>query len=146
MMMSPIGKLSVCLVRLPGQGQQGFSLVEVLLSVVILSAGLVAVNQTLLQSLAAADYVNTRAQADQASEKKIWEIKNSAWVDRVPPPLREEGMLLEGRNVFPYQVRSVSVRGSRFLHEVRLSARWVDSGRQKGLTRTFYARLPYEAK
>ncbi len=138
--MSRIGKLRISC------WQSGFSLIEVLLSVVILSTGLVLINQTLLRSLTAADYANTRARADQAVEKKIWEVKSLAWAERSRPPAREEGVLLEGKETFPYELQSVGVRGSDFLYEVRLAVKWLNSGREKGLTRAFYARLPNEPK
>ncbi len=141
--MSPIGSLGRFF---PASGQRGFSLIEALLSVVILSIGLVLINQALLYSLTASDYANTRAEVNQSADKKIWEVKNAAWSQGVIPPFREEGVLLEGKDSFPYEMRSVGVRGSQFLYEVRLKVNWLNSGRQKGLTRTFYARLPNETK
>lgn len=144
MMMLPIGKNgSVQGLRL---AQAGFSLIEVLLSVVILSAGLVLINQTLLQSLVAADYANTRARADRAANKRIWEVKSLVWTERARPPVKEDGVLLEDKDTFTYQINSTGVRGSQFLYEVRLSLKWLNSGREKGLTRAFYARLPNESK
>jgi len=121
----------------------GFTLVEVILSVVILSIGLVAVNQTLLRSLSILSYSQTRFQANRLMENKIWEIQNQASVKKKAPPSKEDGVLLGAKRTFTYQLQSVSVRGSAFLYEIRMAIHWLESGQDKGLSRSFYALLPY---
>ena len=123
----------------------GFTLIEVILSVVIHSVGLVAVNQTLLHSLSVLSYSQTRFQANRLAENKMWEIQNQTFSKNQPPPRRDEGVLLGTNRTFSYQLQSVSVRGSEFLYEIRMVIHWLESGREKGLSRNFYARLPYSS-
>ncbi len=126
--------------------KNGFTLIEVLISVMILSFGLIAVNQTLLQSLSILNYAQTRFQASRAAEKKIFEIQNQAWHQKKAPKPKESGVLLGDRKTFTYLLQSAGVRGSEFLYEVRMAIQWLESGKEKGLTRSFYARLPYVPK
>lgn len=139
MMMLIIGKTPQ---RTWGALAQGFTLIEVMLSVTLLSLGLIAVNQTLLSSLSILNYSDTRFDADQAAQHKIFEIQDQALHHKQAPRAKEEGVLLRGRKTFSYLLQSVSVRGSQSLYEVRLRVQWLDAGKEKGLNRTFYARVP----
>jgi prepilin-type N-terminal cleavage/methylation domain-containing protein len=121
----------------------GFTLIEVLLSVMILSFGLIVVNQTLLRSLSHLSYSQARFQANQVMERKIFETRKKAWSEKKRPPSRDNGVLLENRTSYSFESQSVSVRGSKFLYEVRMAIHWLDSGKEKGFSRTFYIQLPY---
>jgi type II secretory pathway pseudopilin PulG len=125
--------------------QVGFSILEVVLSVVLVSVGLVAVSQTSLFSLSTLNYANVRFEANRAAEEKIWEVQNQAlrWGQR--PPATEEGQLLGTERIFAYHLQSVPLQGSSFLFEVRLSVQWLSSGKRNTLNRDFYARLPVSA-
>ena len=125
-----------------GSGQNGFTLIEVMLSVVLLSVGLVAINQALLKSLSTLAYLQTRGQANSITQNKIWEIQSAAWNQNEAPSRKEDGVLLGTHQAFNYKLQSVTVRGSELLYEIRLAVRWLESGKELGLQRSFYARLP----
>ncbi len=127
------------------KGQSGFSLIEVVLSVIVLSVGLIAVNQTLLFALSSLNYADIRMQADQLAEEKIWEVQSTARHSAQKPPVREEGEILGSDRAFNYILQSVAVRGSSYLYESRLSLEWRDSGKKNKIVRHFYASLPIAA-
>lgn len=137
MMTLPIGNSKTC-IRLQEQG--GFSLIEVVLCVVLLSVGLIAINQTLLKSLSTLSYIEHRYEADRIAQNQIWEIQNQAWYEKKSPLPRDKGVLLGSSKTFSYDLRSAQL--SAFLYEVRLTVEWPESGKNKGLTRAFYASLP----
>ncbi len=129
-----------------GKSQTGFTLMEVILSVMILSVGLIAVNQTLLRSLSILHFSETRFEANRLAENKIWEIQDAALHHGKAPQRKEEGVLLGARKTFSYQLQALTVRGSDFLYEIRMAIHWLEAGKENGLSRSFYARLPTPAQ
>ncbi len=125
-----------------GKSQNGFTLMEVILSVMILSIGLIAINQTLLRSLSLLHYSETRFEANRFAENKIWEIQDAAFHQGKAPQRKEEGVLLGSHKTFSYHLQAVTVRGSEFLYEIRMAIHWLEAGKENGLSRSFYARLP----
>lgn len=126
--------------------QRGLSLIEVMLCVVVLSVGLAAVNQTLLKSLESLIYVQNRFEADRVASNQIWEIQNQAWHHQAPPPMRSDGSWLGNKQSYAYQIQAAPAHGLKSLYEVRVFASGMVPGKEKGLTRVFYARLPQITK
>jgi prepilin-type N-terminal cleavage/methylation domain-containing protein len=126
--------------------QVGFSLVEVMICVVILSLGLFSVNQTLLRSLSSLHYIETRFEANRVAENKIWEIQNQALHQKVAPGSRESGTLLGADKTFEYEASAHPIDHMNRLYKVRFVVRWLESGREKALIRNFYIRFPYVAQ
>lgn len=120
---------------------KGFTLIEVMLCVVVLSIGLVAVNQTMLKSLDVIRYVLTRAEADRVANLKIWEIHSDAKHRQEAPPANERGTLLGTDKVFRYQLQAAEEGGNK-LYRVRIRLDWTETSKSRGLTRDFYVRLP----
>ena len=123
------------------KSQSGFSLIEVMLCVVMLSVGLVAVNRTLLTSLGAMSFAVMRAEADRVTADKVWEIQSNARNRNQPPASSESGTLLGSEKTFEYDLKSAATGNGR-LREVRLAVHWKNSGKEQGLTRAFYVLLP----
>lgn len=118
------------------KSQSGFTLIEIILSVVILSVGLIAVDQILLSSLTTLRYVKTRAEADRVLTHKIWEVENQVKHTHRFPATPDTGVLLGTDKTFTYYLQSNSE--SAFLKQMRLSVNWPDAGRMQGISRTFY--------
>lgn len=125
----------------PKNRSLGFSLIEVMLCVVILSVGLVAVNQAMLSSLSVIRYALTRGEAARMANLKIWEVISAAQHRRKAPPALEKGTLLGSAKTLNYELKSAA-EGSRQLYRVRLHVQWNESDKNRGLTRDFYVRLP----
>lgn len=131
-----------------GQGKlkrdaAGFTLIEVLLSVVILSAGLVAVDQILLRLAGHTGYLEHRGEASRLAANKKWEAEQEAEKKGSAPT--GQGVLLGARKAFSYQLKSKGVEGQAGLLEMELAVGWEESGIKKDIHRTFYLSLPDEA-
>ncbi len=126
--------------------ESGFSLIEVILSVVILSVGLIAINRTLLNSLSVLGYSKTRSEAERVASNKIWEIQSLAIHQNIKPEASESGELLAQTKTFSYNLLSAPAGGMDLLREVRLQVKWPESGRIQGLKRAFYVLLPTPKK
>ena len=114
---------------------------EVLLSVIILSVGIIAVYQPLLVSLGALNYADDRMEADYLLSKKLWVLENETAQGNLDGLASDETLL--GRNK-PYRYQAFSqpvVTGEQELQQVRLKMSWKDGGRDRSVIRELYLKL-----
>lgn len=79
--------------------EAGVVLLEVLLSVILISVGLVVLYQPFLSSLSALDYASCRLDADHWMINRMWEIQGQfARTRSLPGPIESEPVALGGRH------------------------------------------------
>jgi len=122
----------------------GMILLEILISVAILSGGLVLVYHPLLASFHALDYADHRMEANRLLTLKIREFENESMVTASPPAPAFEGTLLGERQVYAYTARTFKLVGDAKLVQVEWRLTWKSSGLEKLLTRFTYLLLPHE--
>lgn len=136
------------------KSQRGFTLVELLLSIVILSAGLVVINQTLLASASSLSYVDNRTTANHVMANKIWEIGDQADRGKLFQKT-ERGIIAAGEkkidyklNAFPAETgpSSSGERDESSLIPMTLAFQWEQTGRKKSISRSFYTLVRNEEK
>ena len=118
------------------RNQKGLTLVELLLSVVILSVGLVAVVRALLSSVDALSYIDSRMEARRLVAKKVWDIQDEmAHSGSITQP--GQGTIDGARKKYPCQFES---KASSFpnLVEAALKVTLSEGGRSKIFSRSFY--------
>lgn len=122
---------------------QGFSLVEILLCVVVLAGGIVIVYQPLLSSFQTLKYLDHRLEADRYLENRIWETQNDVYVQkRVPADLEEQVTFSDGRSV-KYGVKTQPIWTDKLFLSL-FSMKWLQAGREKLIVREAYIRVPKE--
>jgi len=122
---------------------QGFSLVEILLCVVVLAAGIVIVYQPLLSSFQTLRYLDHRLEADRYIESRIWETQNDVFARQsVPADRQEQIAFTDGRSVkYAMEVKPIWT-DKLFLG--RFGMKWLQAGREKSIVREAYIRIPKE--
>ena len=129
-----------------GTGAQGFSLLEILLSVVILSVGLVAMNRVLIGSVMALAGMSSRSEARRFAADKIWELQDISERLNQRPGKAEEGRMTGGDKTYQYEVLWKPLQGIDSLMEGRLQISWREGGLTKRIQRVFYAHVPLPKK
>jgi Tfp pilus assembly protein PilV len=117
---------------------RGISLIEVLLSISILSGGLVAVYQPLLSSLDILNYADVRSEASRLASDFIWQLEQD--VQRMGELSYENkvGILLGQDRTYQYDLNVYPVSKLPQLRELELSVSWTVGGRQKHINRLSY--------
>ena len=123
----------------------GIALLEVLLSVVLLSAGLIAVYQPLLASVSAMDYLDYRVESRRLIANFIWNVTDAAVKTRTLPAEPETGTLMGGRRVVRYRAAIRPLTKDSALSQLDVTVFWQAGGRKRELTHALYLALPYEA-
>ncbi len=141
MMTSPIG--------LKNQ-QRGFTLIELLLSLVILSSGLVVIDQILLASVSSLSYVDNRTVANHRMANKIWEIGDQAGRGKFFQTT-ENGVMAVGDQKMDYKLNAFPSGSAKTgtpspLYSMTLTLQWEQTGRRKKISRSFYTLVKNEKK
>jgi len=123
----------------------GIALLEVLMSVAILSAGLISIYQPLLSSLSALAYADYRMEASRLMSNQIWEWKQASYQTRILPG-PSSGILLGRDKTFEFKALTSLLPSERGLTQVDFVVNWQAGGQSKQVKRSLYVTLPYEAK
>ncbi len=122
---------------------KGFTLVEVILSIVILVVGLIAVQRTLLGSVSALSLIENWDQAESLLQEKIWEYKRiAAEKPKTLKPTQQHGVLLGKNRTYLYDLVIRSINADATLMEAYLKIFWENQGVRHSLPRVFYLRVP----
>lgn len=120
----------------------GFTLVEVVLSLVILTAGIAAVYRPLISGMSSMNYLGQRMEAEQILVQKIWEFDLQA---------NTMGGLLQktNRDVVTSRTKTYTVKLSaephpafQQLQTVEGTVFWQAGNRSRSLRRTAYIWIP----
>jgi prepilin-type N-terminal cleavage/methylation domain-containing protein len=125
-----------------GKMNKGLTLIEVLVSVAILSGGLIVVYQPLLRSLSALNYVEVRAEATREASNLLWKLQEDANRSGVFPYRGKTGVIMGKDRAFNYRLHARSVGFGDSLQEVELIISWKSGSQDKQLKRVSYISNP----
>ncbi len=119
---------------LPARDRRGYLLFEVLLSLVILSAGLIMVSRSFLSSISAAELVKSHSQAVLLLERKLAEVESG---EIEIAPYSEE--TVEGEEGgFRWKILAKrpedEIDFSAPYTEVQVEVNWDERGKERGVT------------
>ena len=123
---------------------KGFTLIEVILSIMILALGIVSVQRVFLRSLSFLTVIENYGQAERLLEEKIWDLGNE--VRSQGSKFRKEhdsGSLLGSDRVFQYDMNLHEIGPDGNLMEVDAVVSWDRRGMNRSIKRTFYLMVPY---
>ncbi|MBU9889675.1 MAG: hypothetical protein KTQ49_07395 [Candidatus Omnitrophica bacterium] len=124
---------------------RGVTFIEVILSIVILTVGVVAVQKTLLNSFAAMSLIENWDQAEELLQQKVWEIKREA-VEKPKTlgPIQQRSVLLGKDRTYNYDLVVRSGAAEEGLWEAYAKVSWESKGIRHSLPRFFYLRALHE--
>ena len=127
-----------------GRRQKGFTLIEAILSIVILAIGIVSVQRVFLGSFTAVHVIDHWSQAERLLEEKIWDAGRRVLEEGEAFRMRKDsGLLLSGKQAYHYdmQIRPLEPRARLLMADAAIS--WGRQGMSRSIRRTFYVSVPY---
>jgi len=127
--------------------EKGLSLIEVLVSVVILSVGIVGILKPMLNAAGAIGYIKSRAAMKHVLEQRAWEIEDQIRYASRGFSLRGSETLYLTDQVVQTQTQTEPVAGIENLRNLRFRVIWGKGVSKKSIAKNFYAVFPkYKAK
>jgi len=120
-----------------GSGQnKGFTLVEVLVSAVILAVGLVVIFEVFLASLDIINLFNNRLNAQMYLDEKIWQLQSSLDQQRgMFIPSKQVGTVILGQKEFNWQLDLELVDLTQELFKVNGQMTWTEGKKNRSSKR-----------
>jgi prepilin-type N-terminal cleavage/methylation domain-containing protein len=118
--------------------KKGITLIEVLISVVILSGGLIVVYQPLLKSLGVLSYLEQRSEASRMANEFLWKLQREATQSGNVPTEGAAGELLGRSRAYQFRIDMRDVVNSERLLEAKLAISWRSGGKKRQIQRVTY--------
>ena len=130
--------------RMGSSGDKGFTFIEIILSVIILSVGIIAVHRVFIGSLAALNMIENRSQAERLLEKKMWEIGREVQESETGlSKKQDQGELHENGRTYQYEFNTSDRTDDGHLMQTDASIFWENMGGRHSIKRSFYLMEPY---
>jgi prepilin-type N-terminal cleavage/methylation domain-containing protein len=126
----------------PKLNQNGVSLVEILLAVVILGVGVVGVLRPMINAADGMRYLETRYSGGLVLKQKLWELQDEVAYSKRRMNLNRVETLQAGQRIFDYEVSMNAIEGIENLYSLFLRLSWAQGGRRKNLFKEFYLSFP----
>jgi prepilin-type N-terminal cleavage/methylation domain-containing protein len=123
---------------------RGFTLIEVILSIMILTLGIVSVQRVFMGSLSALNVIENWSEAERLLEEKIWHLRCE--VSEQGKKFRkrsDSGLVLGGDRTFQYDMSLREMSDDARLMEAKTAISWGKQGMGHSIKRTFYLMVPY---
>lgn len=125
-------------------GRRGFTLIEVILSIVILAAGIIAVQRVFIGTFSALSVIENWSQAERLLEQKIWSLEREVREKgRKFKRRQESGLLLGADRTYQCDVSLRELGPDANLLEAQAVVSWGKQGVGRSIKRTFYLMVPY---
>lgn len=131
----PIGRSS---------GHRGFTLIEVILSIMILALGIVSVQRVFMGSLSALSVVENWSEAERLLDAKIWNLKREV-LEHGKKFKKQDAkeLILGSHRTFQYDISMREMSTDAYLMEAKAMISWGGRGIGHSIKRTFYLKVPY---
>lgn len=123
--------------------QKGLTLIEVILSIVILSVGIISVQRAFIGSLSVLGRIENWEQAEGLLQKKIWEIERDIKEDRKSlNGLNGNGTLMGQNRSYRYEINTKALDLDGRLGAVRIKVFEGSKPLGRAIARDFYLWIP----
>ena len=122
---------------------KGIALIEILVALVVLTAGLIIVYQPLLGAVTALDDALKRLEARRFAAGKIWQFQEDSFREgrfKAKPP---QGVLMGVKTPFEYETRSTALTPEEELYELEFMISWRTGHVMRRVKRTTYISVPH---
>ena len=136
--------MSILALTIRSRGRRGFTLIEAILSIVILAVGIISVQRVFIGSLSALSVIENWSQAERLLEEKIWGVEREVREQgRKFQKRQDSGLLLGTDRTYQYDMNIHEIGSDGNLLEGQAVVSWGRQGAGHSIKRTFYLMVPY---
>lgn len=126
------------------RGLGGFTIIEVMMSLVILMAGVIVIDRILISSLGRLSFLEHRFEANRLLANKVWEVQDTMLQTGAAPNGVDDSVLVGSERVYNYAMQSKPVGKNGTLYRADFRIAWTEAGWAQKILRTYYLEMPYE--
>ena len=126
----------------PPEARRGFTLVEILLTVVVLGIGSVMVQTSLLRSAGIVSRTDNLLRAQVWMDEKLWEAREKAVYAEFPSAEGDSGSFVQSRRTFDWSLEVRPAHVGSGIDALRLVVRWPEGADTAEAVRETYVLLP----
>ena len=120
-------------------GSNGFTLIEVMVTVAVLSLGTLIIHQGFLRSADVLVHYNSQLAAEEWADNKLWAVKESLFFTDENSAEGSNGTFEEAGRIFNWSLESNPVPGTDELYLIRMNLSWNEGNKPVSLVKTAYA-------
>ena len=117
----------------------GFTLIEVMVTVVILSLGTLVIHEGLLRSADVLVHINNKLVAEEWFKDKAWDTEESLFFSEEDSGQAASGTFTEANRNFDWTVEATPVSGGNKLYLINLNLLWHEGYKEVRSNKAFYA-------
>ena len=117
----------------------GFTLIEVMATVAILSLGTLLIQEGLLHLANILGHYNNYLAAQESISEKTWDIKESLFFSEEPSTGGNSGIFTESGRDFNWSINASPISGMDNLYSIQWSVGWMEGNKPANLSAAVYA-------
>ncbi|MBN3039084.1 MAG: prepilin-type N-terminal cleavage/methylation domain-containing protein [Candidatus Omnitrophica bacterium] len=123
-----------------GSDKKGFTLIELMVAVAILSFGLVMIYEAFFSYMDAYNYVFRRLEAQRWIEEKVWQTENELVISGMLMPGDMSGSFIRSNKKFSWNmsIRLIGEIEESSLYELTLEVSWQEVTRDAKISQVAY--------
>ena len=122
-----------------GNNKNGFTLIEVMVTVAILSLGTLVIHEGLLHSADVLTHYNSLLTAREWSENKIWDLKEALLFSEPPQPTENSGSFESAGRSYAWSADNSLASNADELYLINLDIGWREGQKPINLAQSVYA-------
>ena len=119
--------------------KNGFTLIEVMVTVAILSLGTLLIQQGLLRSSDFLNHYNSQLAVEAWADEKIWDIREALLFAAEGSQMETSGSFTESGRNFSWSIEAVLVPGVDQLYFIKMNTTWLEGNRLASFSKAMYA-------
>lgn len=120
----------------------GFTLIEIMVTVAILSLGIIILHQSFFTLLSSTDFLTNRLSAGLEANNKIWEIQEGLKFSGGLKDIPGAGRIVHNGRNFYWKFLYNTLSESSGLYKIELFLSWMEGAREKNFIKDVYILKP----
>lgn len=128
--------------RRNGSSKKGFTLIELIMTVAILSFGIVSIYEALFVSADVYGYYTNYLNIQGWMSEKIWDVQKELITSQTLDIERESGQIVRNHKTFDWMMTVMLIDETQGLYRINITLSWNEGGKRVSTSRQAYVMPP----